>query len=80
MGFDLDSKLVDKARRVDRYIPVNLPQRHAGGNGILSQMIGGGIGYMTGLFFPSYLLDYRVSTLGLQLPLDQEQSRVVEYI
>jgi hypothetical protein len=80
MGFDLDSILAGRVRRVDRYIPVNLPLPHVGGSDILSQKIGGGIGYKTEPFFLSYSLDCRGSTLVLQQPLDQEQSRVVECI
>jgi hypothetical protein len=80
MGSDLDSKLVGTVRRVDRCTLVNLPQRHVGDSGIRCRRSGGGIGYKTILSFPSYSLDCRVSILGLQLPLDQEQSRAVKYI
>ena len=81
LEFDLGSILEDKVIRVDRYIPVNLPQRHVVDSDILFQMIEGDIGYKTILSSPSYLLDYRESTL---VPLvhhsDRERSKAVKYI
>ena len=81
LEFDLGSILEDKVIRVDRYIPVNLPQRHVVDSDILFQMIGGGIGYKIEPFVPSYLLDCRESTL---VPLvhhsDRERSKAVECI
>lgn len=81
LGSDLESILADRVVRVDRYIPVNLPQRHVVDSDILSQMIEGDIEYKIILFSPSYSLDYRESTLDPVVHhSDRERNKVGEYI